>query len=498
MKKTKRHFYQNRIKILSLGFVLLIAGALFAGAASSNDGAKSLLKALPVASIAFVPLVSIKGKLKAKGVYDNLDADTQTYIDTLDSEINQAFAEAEKGKLTVEQIEAKHKEWMKAYGQGLSAEQLKEFTDMTETIKNQAIAIQQLKDGGLAKPGQIKRLSEQMKERKDEVAKFLSKGLGKISFDMATKAGGADQAATDIATHTIGLRVPGIGQIPTRRPFLRDLFPTVNTSLEYIKYIDQETVVRDAKNVASGAASTHTSKVTWKERSIQIVNVRDLVDVPIDMLSDYDFVEGELRNMLDINVQLKVDSGLLSGTGVAPELHSIGEIASEFDATNTLGGTITPFNGTIQAPNIFDLVIAMTAQIIALGKDGSFMPNVVCFNTIDRYKALLIKDKDDNYLMPPFVTRVGGKEYNIDGMMVRSNPDVAANSVWVFDSMKGTIYQRKAAVAEISYENASNFETETATMKVYERLNLLIRNVNANAFMKCTDVSTALSILATP
>ncbi|CAL7961470.1 hypothetical protein GAMM_230001 [Gammaproteobacteria bacterium] len=173
-------------------------------------------------------------------------------------------------------------------------------------------------------------------------------------------------------------------------------------------------------------------------------------------------------------------------------------MASEFSAANTLGGTITAWSNTVQNPNIFDLVIAMTSQIISLGQDGSYVPNVVLFNTIDRYKALLIKDKNDNYQMPPFVVRTGGKEYTIDGMIVRSNPNVPANSLRVFDSTKATGYQRKVAIAEISYENATNFETEVATLKVYERLNLLIRNVDKNAFMKCTDISAALIALATP
>jgi HK97 family phage major capsid protein len=368
---------------------------------------------------------------------------------------------------------------------------------MLATVKANAEFIDKIKDGGIdgeTKSSIRKALDE--KKVKDDGTLVGTGRKGHVKFEI--KAGGADQAATDIATHTIGMRVPGIGQLPVRRPFLRDLFNTVNTSLEYIKYIDQETVVRDAQNVASAAASTHTTKLTWKERSIQITNIRDLIDVPIDMLQDYDFVEGELRRLLNVNVALRIDTQLMSGTGVHPELHSIGEYASEFNASNTLSGTITPWVGTVQEPNIFDLVIAMASQIIALGQDGSYMPNVVLFNTIDRYKSLLIKDANDNYLMPPFVVRVGGKEYNIDGMLVRSNPGVPANSVWVFDSTKGTIYQRKAAIAEMSFENATNFETEVVTMKVYERLNFLVRNVDKNAFMKCTDVTTALTALATP
>lgn len=493
----KRHFYHSRIRTLSIVFCLLIASFIGIGVANAQGTVKekiTIAAKTAGVSLMFAPLLFVT-KLKEKGVYDKLDEETKTFVDQLETSLNETFKSALEGKLSKKEIE----DLIAVNGVGLSKEQKQAFIDQMATVKTLSEWYEKNKDGGINKDGisGIRKGLDEFKIKDDGILKNTGR-KGFIKFEFEEKAGGADQAATDIQTHTIGLRVPGIGQIPTRKPFMADLFSTIPTSLEYIKYMDQETVVRDAKNVLSAASSTHTSKITWKERQIQIVNIRDLVDVPIDMLQDYDFVEGELRRLLNVNVALKKDDGLLNGTGVAPELHSVAEAASEFDATNTLGGTISAFAGTIQTPNIFDLVIAMSAQIVAVGKDGAFMPDVVLFNTIDRYKSLLIKDKNDNYLMPPFVVRLGNKEYSVDGMRVRSNPNVPANSCWVFDSSKGTIYQRKRAVAEMSFENATNFETEVVTMKVYERLNLLIRNVDKNAFMKCTDVATALAALQAP
>jgi hypothetical protein len=291
--------------------------------------------------------------------------------------------------------------------------------------------------------------------------------------------------------------VPGIGQLPVRAPFMLDIFPTVPLgSLEFIKYMDQATIVRDAKNVAGIAISTTTTAVTWIERNIQITKVRDFIYLNIDMLSDYDFVLGELQRLINSSVILKADNGLLLDNGVYPNLHSVTEKASEFSAANTLGGTITPWAGTVQAPNIFDLAIAMASQIIALGKDSAYMPDTILWNTIDKYKSMLVKDKFNNYLLPPFVVKVGNTEYSIDNMKVRSNPNVPTNSMFVFDSSKGTIYMRKGVGLEMAYNNNNDFEHEVATMKGYMRLNLLIRNVDANAFMKCSDVATALLALA--
>jgi hypothetical protein len=285
--------------------------------------------------------------------------------------------------------------------------------------------------------------------------------------------------------------------LPVRAPFMMDIFPTVPVNLEFVKYMDQATVVRDANNVAGIAPSTSTTALTWIERNIQITKVRDFIYLNIDMLSDYDFVLGELQRLINSSVILKADNGLLKDDGVYPNLHSVNEKASEFDATNTLGGTITAWAGTVQSPNIFDLSIAMASQIIALGKDNAYMPDTILWNTIDKYKSMLVKDKYDNYLLPPFVVKVGNTEYAIDNMKVRANPNVPANSMYVFDSTKGTIYMRKGVGLEMAYNNKDQFEYEVATMKGYLRMNLLIRNVDANAFMKCSDVQAAITALAT-
>jgi hypothetical protein len=56
---------------------------------------------------------------------------------------------------------------------------------------------------------------------------------------------------------------------------------------------------------------------------------------------------------------------------------------------------------------------------------------------------------------------------------------------------------RKGVGLEMAYNNKDQFEYEVATMKGYLRMNLLIRNVDANAFMKCSDVQAAITALAT-
>lgn len=436
-----------------------------------------------------VPFVGVAAGLKKSGKWDGLDDNTKAYIEQQDT----VLKELHEGKMDIKSLNEAIKDYAEKNITTLTAEEKKTLKELEETVKKQATIIDQMKnrtvDGDAQGP-----IQKALKENDEKIKNFL-KGGGGPKLEIEVKAA---QVATDIETHTIGDYVPGIGQLPVRKPFIEDLFATINTTKEYIKYMDQKTVVRDAKNVAGCAASEHNTKLTWKEYSIQITKVRDFVDICQDMMDDYEFVEGEIRNLIETSVSLKVDNGLLLGDGVHPNLHSIDEASSEFSAANTLNDTIDPWEGTVQAPNVFDLVIAMASQIIALGQDNNYMPNVVLMNTVDKFKHMLIKDKNDNYLLPPFVAVVDNKEFVIDSMKVRSNPAVPANALYVFDSTKGKNYNRKGITIEFSYENNDNFETETVTVKAYRRLNLLIRNVDKNAFMKCSDVEAGLAALAKP
>lgn len=460
-------------KNLILGLSLL--GIMGAAAICGKDAKKAVSYAL------IVPMVA---QLKKKGEWDALPDNMKTFIELQD--------EAHKNFIQAEQLSEKMTEFAKAsLEKGMLTETEKaDFKSLVDGYKSVILDLQKIKDSGLKNEKGQNPIKALMDEKDGFYQKFLKE---KKAFDQVLDLKTADTA--DIDDHTIGFRVPGIGQLPVRKPFMMDIFPVVTTNLEFIKYIDQESITRNAKNVAGIATSIHTTAVTWKERNIQITKVRDFIYLNIDMLSDYDFVLGELQKLVGSSVTLKVDNGLLLDDGVYPNLHSVDEKASEFDHSNTLGGTIEAWTGKVEKANIFDVAVAMASQIVALGKENNYMPDTILWNTLDKYKSMLVKDDNGQYLLPPFVVKVGNNEWTIDNMKVRTNPNVPANTMYVFDSTKGTIYQNKGIGLEMAYNNKDQFEYEVATMKAYTRLNLLIRNVDANAFMVCSDIAAAITAI---
>jgi len=325
-----------------------------------------------------------------------------------------------------------------------------------------------------------------LQDKNDQIKAFKASMSGTLEIAIKASHGAVDiDSGTDFAT-----MLAGVGQIPTRRVFMKDIFGVVQTDTEYIKYVDQETKVRDAKNVAACAASTHNSKLTWKVYTIQQKKVRDFTHVCIDMLEDYDFVSSEIDNLIRTDVALRVDEQILLGTGVTTQLDGVASVASTFNAALAGADYSAATGDPIQAPNVGDLICVAGAQISFLGANNKWVANVALINpkTAKLYK--LTKDKNDQYLLPSWISPNG--EVNVDGIRFIENPLVPENEAYVMDSNYGKIYQKKAATVEMSFENRENFENEMVTVKGYERLNLLIRNVDANAFMHIPDVAAAI------
>jgi hypothetical protein len=281
--------------------------------------------------------------------------------------------------------------------------------------------------------------------------------------------------------------MPGVGQIATRQTFMRNLFNQRNTTKEYVKYNDQETIVRDAKNVAGCASSTHDSKITWQVRTMQITKVRDMVDICIDMMDDYEWVSSEIRDLVSTDVALKVDEGLLLGSDVYPELNSVDAVASTFAAGD--------YATSVQSPTLVDLIHVTACQISDAGENNKFTANYALVNPVSFCLLRVEKDANNRYLIPNFITDDG---VNIGSVQVIANNLVPVNEMYVMDSTKGTVVSRRGTTVEFGFENNDNFEREIVTVKAYERLNFLVRNVDANAFLHVPDIASAITAITAP
>ena len=188
---------------------------------------------------------------------------------------------------------------------------------------------------------------------------------------------------------------------------------------------------------------------------------------------------------------MKTDEGLLLGDGTGNFLNGVDASAATFNAA-TVGAD---YSVSVKLANLYDLICVAGAQISAAGQENKWFANVVILNPRDAKLLKLDKDIDGNYLRPDFAN---GLVNSIDGIAIIENPLVPAGQAYVMDSRQGTVYQNKGVTLEFAFENRDNFENELVTVKAYERLNLLIRNVDANAFIHIPVISTAITAITAP
>jgi hypothetical protein len=387
------------------------------------------------------------------------------------------ISEATKGLVSAEEVNQLKSE--------LSS--IKEIAEKDNTLelKSKLVelesAVSGMKEASKKAPVKRKSLVDLISEKADKISEVVKSGKGKV--EIALKA---QQNPSDIGTRDdYATFIAGTIKKPVRATRIIDLFRRVNVSTEYVKYREQDVVTRDAKVVVACATSTSNTKTTWVNRTVQIQKIRDFVDICIDMIDDYSFVASEVEQLVNESVKLKEEAEILLGAG---NILSINAIASEFDAANVLA----PFTGAFQSATLAELTAAMKAQIFTFGQENSWDADTIVMNYNDFVKFMHQKNSEGDYLLPNFVMAGDGI---LNGMKIVTSPLVTANTLFVFDSSKGEILDRQGATLEMSYENNDNFEHEIVTMKVVERLQFHVAQINQDAFMKCTNITTALAAI---
>lgn len=404
---------------------------------------------------------------------------------------------------TAEELAVLHSEWMdetiKSFetqvADGATKEDIKTAIDSfkTELDKNSVSktqieeiqeAIDQLKESGDVGKGGKNSIKKAFTAKIDSIKKMVTEKSGVVEFEVK-----AQHNPTDIATRDTYAELDNTtNSKPFRNFSILELFKRKPMKGEFLKYREEDTVTRDGKVVVACATSTHNTKKTWKIETVQVAKVRDMTDVCLDMIEDYDFVESEIKDLVTEGVTAKEEQEILSGTG---DILSIGTISSEFSATNVLA----PYNASFDSPTLAELTAAMKGQIFTFGAENKWDANVILMNHNDKVKFMHQKNANNDYLLPNFVMTNGGM---LNGMVVVTSPLVAPNTLYVMDTTQACILDRKTTTVEMFYENKDNAEHEVVTIKALKRMQFHVKKIDRNAFMKCSDIAAALSAIAKP
>jgi HK97 family phage major capsid protein len=327
---------------------------------------------------------------------------------------------------------------------------------------------------------EAKSLSQEIAEKKEELKAVLKGSNKEVEFKALT-------TRASITNGHNGIVLNDIGQLAHRKLTLYDLFPKFTVAdgnnAGVIKYTDwdADTTVRGAAAVAEGAAFPE-STAKFVGYTLPLQKIGDSLPVTEEFFEDEQLAASELDMFLQTNVAIKIDTDLYSGNGTAPNLKGI---LSSVDA-------YTPVASGLTDANIYDLVVKVSESITSVG-GSKFAPDFAIMNIADINKMKLKKDANNNYIIPPFVSRDGK---NVDGIVVIEANVVTPNTMVIGDRRYARIYEKAGMTVQQGMVNNQFLEDEVS-LKVRKRLAFLIRNADKGGFRKVTSISAALTTLAT-
>lgn len=351
---------------------------------------------------------------------------------------------------------------------------------MEKLIKEQNEAINILKEGDNSGNGSAQpKVAKELKEKKAEIlkiAKGAPDGSEVVVKTLFQRSG--------ITGNQQAYELPDIGQLAHRKLVLYDLFPKVrmgennNGTVRYYDW-DAATIARAASAKAEGSAFDE-STAAFATYTETIKKIGDSLPVTEEVFEDEEMFAAELGMFLETNVKIVVDTQLATGTGAANTINGVVNQSTAY----------VPVAAGIQTANIYDLIVKMK-ETITKPYGSKYAPDTALMNITDINRMKLAKDHNDNYILPPFVSRDGNQ---VDGIVVIECNALTANTMVLCDRRYGRIYE-KVGVTLTKGLVDNQFIEDTITLKARQRLLFLVRNVDRTGFLYCSDIDSALTTI---
>lgn len=359
-----------------------------------------------------------------------------------------------------------------------------------DTIEKQGETLTKILSPSGTKTGAHKSVDEIVDDHAEKI-KQISKANGAEANIKLLIPSAAKTLVTRAAVSgsTFAQRLNDVGQLPTPTTILRGLFrnaPMEAASMGVIRFWDQAAVTRNAAFVAEGAAKPE-SAISWIERLWSVGKVADSIPVTKEAWSDIPFIKEELRRFLELNLNLAEDKALFDGTGVSPQIVGILTYAPEWDEAAYAADVNAP---KVENANLMDL-IAILRAVIMNNKDAKYSPNTVIMNPFDVLRMRLLKGTDGHYMLP---SSLSTDAKTIEGIRVYETSRVPMGQLIIGDFRYGTIYDLEDTEITFGWVN-NQFLENKFTILGEKRMGLLVRNVDADAFLKVTSIADALEAI---
>lgn len=375
---------------------------------------------------------------------------------------------------------------------GQNKELSEQFKALETAMLEQGRVLSKLsKDNG----EETKSIEELLFENKAAIEQaFDNKNKGVVTINANSILKNIVQSPTNLAP---GLILSGIGQIPQRRPFIRNYFNAQSIgadSRNQIRYMEQTAVVSGTDVFAEGSALPEGVKPEWIERTETLKNIGLILPISEIALDNFAFINQEVNGLMRRNFDLVVERELWGGTGLTTHLKGLKTYALPFTVTGTpyeqnVNKIVLP--GTVELIMVVQKIMEMNSLGTASEfNSGAWSPTVVFMNPVDALSMRLRKNKDGDIINLPFMTADGSRVGNVT---IVESTLVDANTMLLADQSVFELYSGGMKM-DIGW-NADDYGKYQKSIRLYEHLFSLIRNLNKGGVIYVSSISDALGAI---
>jgi HK97 family phage major capsid protein len=266
-------------------------------------------------------------------------------------------------------------------------------------------------------------------------------------------------------------RLPGITTLPMQELRIRDLMTvramTTGNSFDYVKMSGRTSLASPQVEATLKSESTYT----WTSASDTVKTIAHFTNVSRQALDDISWLQGTVNGELTYGLKLKEESEILSGDGTGQHLNGLIHQATAYNTGLNVSGD----------QRLDQLRHAkLQARLVGL---GTFAPDGIVLNPTDMEKIELIKTEEGGANKGVYIIgdpRTGPVVKLVWGLPVVESDSIAAGTFLVGSfGTAAELIDRMEAMIEISWEHASNFTSNLATILCEERIGLAVRRAEA-------------------
>lgn len=323
-------------------------------------------------------------------------------------------------------------------------------------IKQRELAddLLQLKQRGVAMPGETKLVEGWGAQltKSDAYKAFVGGQTQKARMEVKNTLVGAD---ANVAPDRRAGIVPGAFQPLTIESLYRKV-PTASNAIEFTK---EASFTNLAAEAAEGAAKAE-SALTWALVNMPVSTVAHWIKISRQLAADNAALAAYVDLRMRFGVNRRVETQLVSGSGVAPNLSGF-YLAGNFTAHGYLSGAL----GSVLPK------LVLIRKIIGDLEAAGYNPDAIVLNPADWAQVEIDMFTSTSNLVRTSVDAMGNTL--LFGRRVVTSVGVTADNVAVgaFGD-HGTIYEREGVIVEMSDSDSDNFTKNLITLRAERRLAL--------------------------